>query len=314
MSGTLSKSPERPERSWRIDHSGGGAQGASGRVLAEARWAGVELLLCREDIHRLTHWSIHQPANTIIVHLGGKMRRLQTEIEGSGAHFTPPSPGDIWLVPAGHRYSSEALGQVITYAELRIEPDAEVELTDTRIGQLEHLQPRMAHRDDFLYHSVAQLARLSMADDDVAGMMSDRLQHVLRQHLFREYREMTREARAARPRLSHRRGTVRSLGTLIDERLGDRLTLVDLANHAGLSVHELLVAFRASFGTTPAQYILSQRLARARWLLLHTDQDISDVAMATGFSSHSHFSAAFRRREGVSPGQLRAGRRGFNLG
>jgi AraC family transcriptional regulator len=86
------------------------------------------------------------------------------------------------------------------------------------------------------------------------------------------------------------------------------ITLAALADLVGLSTHRLLIAFRRTFGTTPAQYVIDQRLARARWLLAHTAYDISTIAGATGFCSHSHLTTTFKRHVGVTPHVFRARR------
>lgn len=276
------------------------------RVLAQAHWPGVELLLCREDIRQRTLWAIDEPRHTVIVHLGGAMRELDTEIDGVGATHIPPSPGDIWLVPAGKRYASQATGQVITYAELRVSPMADVDVGVDRRVPIEGLMPRLGHRDEFLHYSVARLGRLSQQDDDVSTMMAERLQLLLRQHLYEGYRlpvPPTMSPTSLAPRMA------RQLSDHIESALGQRIALSDLAALAGLSVHQLLIAFRRTFGTTPAQYILAQRLRRARWYLLNRSDDITDIALACGFASHSHLSAAFKRDTGITPRQFRDGLR-----
>lgn len=283
-------------------------------ILAERHWPGIGFLVCCEDIRQTTTWSIGQPRHTLIVHLGGAMRTLDTRIEGIGATREPPSPGDIWLVPAGGRYVGQARGQVIRYAELRIEPGAIAELPGERTGTLDALRPCMAHRDEFLYYTVAQMARLATAEDDLAAMMAERLQWLLRQHLFRDYRlgGHARIEPARRATLDAR--TAQRIADHIDGMLDRRITLAELAAIAQFSVHQLLIAFRAHFGTTPAQYVLMQRLRRARWLLLNTGQEIGEIALATGFASHSHLSAAFKRQAGISPRQFREGLRTLPLG
>lgn len=101
----------------------------------------------------------------------------------------------------------------------------------------------------------------------------------------------------------------RRLCEYIESALDQRITLAGLATLAGMSVHRLLIAFRRNFGTTPAQYILAQRLRRARWHLLNGNADIADIALDCGFASHSHLSAAFKRDTGITPRQFREGLR-----
>ena len=266
----------------------------------------MELLVCREDIRERTLWAIDQPRHTVIVHLGGTMRELDTEIDGAGSTHAPPSPGDIWLVPARRRYASQARGQVITYAELRLSPAAEVDVGHDARARLEDLTPRLGHRDEFLHYSVARLGRLSRHGDDLSEMMAERLQLLVRQHLYDGYRLPV----ASRPPTTPLSPPLaRRLCDHIESRLDQRITLADLAVLADMSVHQLLIAFRRNFGTTPAQYILAQRLRRARWHLLNGNADIADIAFDCGFASHSHLSAAFKRDTGITPRQFRDGLR-----
>ena len=307
MSDPLSNSPAHD--GWESSREATGAAPAAMppyAVLVQAHWPGVEFLVCREDIRQRTLWAIDQPRHTVIVHLGGTMRELDTEIDGAGATHAPPSPGDIWLVPATRRYASQARGQVITYAELRLSPLAEVETGDETRMPLEDLMPRLGHRDEFLHYSVARLGRLSQQCDDLSVMMADRLQRVLRQHLYDGYR-LPVAARPAPASLSPQ--VARRLCEYIESALDQRITLAGLATLAGMSVHRLLIAFRRNFGTTPAQYILAQRLRRARWHLLNGNADIADIALDCGFASHSHLSAAFKRDTGITPRQFREGLR-----
>jgi AraC family transcriptional regulator len=68
-----------------------------------------------------------------------------------------------------------------------------------------------------------------------------------------------------------------------------------------LKTNQLLIVFRAAFGTTPAQYILESRLRRARLLLRETPHDLLTIGLLAGFGSHSHFTNAFVSRFGVPP-------------
>lgn len=74
-----------------------------------------------------------------------------------------------------------------------------------------------------------------------------------------------------------------------------------------LGVHPVYLArrFRQSFGMTPGEYLRRCRLERARWLLRRSSAGLAEIAAATGFSDQSHFSHAFRKGFGVSPGAYR---------
>jgi AraC family transcriptional regulator len=64
-------------------------------------------------------------------------------------------------------------------------------------------------------------------------------------------------------------------------------------------------AFAAAVGQAPHDYISDRRVSRARALLRRTTLDLGAIAQASGFSSHAHMTATFRKRLGVSPRELR---------
>ena len=64
--------------------------------------------------------------------------------------------------------------------------------------------------------------------------------------------------------------------------------------------------FHSSFGVPPHRYVLARRLARACQLLRQPQPSLSEVALACGFASASHFSNRFRQALGATPRQYRA--------
>ena len=81
----------------------------------------------------------------------------------------------------------------------------------------------------------------------------------------------------------------------------------DLADLAGVSMRQLERLFRSKLGYTIKEHYLRLRLDRARALLTETSLPVSEVALACGFVSPSHFADAFRRRYAVSPTEARGG-------
>ncbi|MCF3932216.1 GlxA family transcriptional regulator [Acuticoccus sp. M5D2P5] len=89
--------------------------------------------------------------------------------------------------------------------------------------------------------------------------------------------------------------------------LEDPLAASVLADEAGLSVRQVERLFRRHVEMTPTAYYIRLRLTRARELLRQTSASILDVAIATGFSSQSHFAQAYRGAFGISPSEERRG-------
>ena len=86
-----------------------------------------------------------------------------------------------------------------------------------------------------------------------------------------------------------------------------------LARCAGISVRQLERLFRQHLGTTPAAYSATVRLDRARALLRLTATPVTEIGLACGFQSPSHFSAAYRQRFGHAPRNERNGAQGLSV-
>lgn len=96
-----------------------------------------------------------------------------------------------------------------------------------------------------------------------------------------------------------------AIDRFIDAHLEDTLRIDDLASLAGLSRFHFLRCFKRATGSSPLQYILARRVARAQVLLGSDGASIAAVAYATGFSSQSHLNAMFKRHVGLTPGAYR---------
>jgi AraC-like DNA-binding protein len=86
--------------------------------------------------------------------------------------------------------------------------------------------------------------------------------------------------------------------------LARRWTLADIAAEVGVSPVYLTQSFQQVEGVPLYRYQLRLRLARALDLL-DTCEDLTDLGLELGFSSHSHFTAAFKQAYGQSPGEFR---------
>jgi transcriptional regulator GlxA family with amidase domain len=89
------------------------------------------------------------------------------------------------------------------------------------------------------------------------------------------------------------------------ERLDQPLTVEDLARRAGMSSRHLGRHFRAVTGTTPLQWLLTQRIRRAQELLETTDDTVDVIAAATGMGTATTLRRHFNRTVGVPPDTYR---------
>ena len=94
------------------------------------------------------------------------------------------------------------------------------------------------------------------------------------------------------------------LGPLFDtmrQRLLERQTVAQLASEACMSERTFLRRFKAATGSTPADWVLQQRLTRAQELLETTARPIQDIAANCGLGSAENLRHHFRQRFQTSP-------------
>ncbi len=116
------------------------------------------------------------------------------------------------------------------------------------------------------------------------------------------------------------RGLVPSRMGRIDPRLLKAVSLVEqrgvaaplaereLAREIGLSVSQFARLFARQFGASPHSYFERRRHEQAVATLQSSPYTVKEIAFQLGFSSLPHFSAWFRRHQGVSPREFRASR------
>ena len=91
----------------------------------------------------------------------------------------------------------------------------------------------------------------------------------------------------------------------INMSIGLPITVRDLARMVGMSSGRFAAAFRRTFGTSPAQYVIWERLKWACWLLVNSNDSIAAIASETGFNSQSYFTTALKGWSGQTPFELR---------
>ena len=216
--------------------------------------------------------------------------------------------GELWIIPAERRYFSCARGAIVHFAEVYLQPKFLDELLGKHVDT-QTVRARTGHYDHFLYHCVQRLAGLIGKKDDVSQMTAHSLSQTLFLHFFSEYTLGSDRGTIAQNTVALSSSEGQLLREYIHERLSEHISLDDLAALVKMKTHDLLMAFPRSFGNTPAQYVIEQRLRRARWLLSETNRDIARIALETGFASHSHLTTTFRTRVGLTPHQFRLSKR-----
>lgn len=91
--------------------------------------------------------------------------------------------------------------------------------------------------------------------------------------------------------------------------LNGGIRLDELAAECRLSRSHFARAFKQTTGMSPMRWLMAQRIACAKDVLLNTDLSLEDIADQCGFADSSHFVRSFARETGASPGSWRRSHR-----
>ena len=94
---------------------------------------------------------------------------------------------------------------------------------------------------------------------------------------------------------------INDLLAYIDSNVDKTLGISTLAKRMNLSESWFKAKFLKNVGMSPAQYIMSRKIERAKTLLQHNGRNITDIALSLGFSSSGYFATVFKRFTGQNP-------------
>src|SRR5229473_2213908 len=156
-----------------------------------------------------------------------------------------------------------------------------------------------------------QRLRIDARAQALVALLRHSLRHNIAEPLEAESLALTLVQRALGPRTTHAAGASAGRQKLVDRAklvltadLARRWTLAEIAAEVRCSPVYLTQVFQQVEGLPLYRYQLRLRLARALDLLAEYD-DLTALGLHLGFSSHSHFSAAFRGAYGCSPSEFR---------
>lgn len=183
--------------------------------------------------------------------------------------------------------------QTVAAAALELNPDR----LDLRLEG----KTRDPHIESIGLLLLAELKQKSVS----SRLYVDSLANILAVHLIRQYAGAVRRLPLYKGGIPERQ--LSQVLEYIHAHLDQNIRLADLAQILDRSPFHFSRLFKQSMGTSPYQYLLNQRIERAKELLKQTDHSIMEVAFSCGFNSHSHLSKQFRQLTGVTPSVYRAG-------
>jgi AraC-like DNA-binding protein len=88
------------------------------------------------------------------------------------------------------------------------------------------------------------------------------------------------------------------------QHIGDPITIKELSRKVAMNECYLKKGFKEVYGTTIFDFYQQQRMEHAKYLLYEKSLSVTDVSALLGYSSISHFSAAFKKHTGLKPCEL----------
>lgn len=104
---------------------------------------------------------------------------------------------------------------------------------------------------------------------------------------------------------SGKRLELSSIKAYLDEHYAEKIVLDDLAERFFINKFYMTKIFKATYGTTIINYLISKRITRAKQLLRFTDLTMDEISVEVGMDSANYFSRAFHKVEGISPSEYR---------
>lgn len=271
---------------------------------------------CRTESHQKKSWGlihadlvqrtglgkeetdIKSARHLILLNLKGNSERGEYFLDDKPAAFVPRKPGAVLFIPAGCSWSGWEVGDATAaYLSISVDRAFVTKLFDqTLSSDPPSLSPDLGCEDSAIMNAARGIGAEVHVRYPLSTLLVESYAATIFAQLVRKQRYVphVRKGGLASANLS------RVLQRIEDD-LATDLSLGQLAALAGLSIPHFCRAFRQTLGCPPHAFIIRRRVERAKEYLRHSSMTVTDVALASGFSSSSHFSNAFRREVGSTP-------------
>lgn len=264
----------------------------------KTRWSGISLDQLLLPPGETPEYALEEFLLTINLGQGFQVERILGRNSQIGFMFT----GAVALCPM---YVSQAIrwDRDAHILSLNLEHELlnrnAVEVLDT--DQFE-LIPHLITQDALIYQIGLGLKTQLQTNNVNSRLYAESAATFLAVHLLQSYstrKSIVKEYEGGLPQQKLRQAI-----EYIQEHLAQEISLNELAEYLGISRYYFCRLFKQSTGLSPYQYVIQQRVERAKQLLLQGTLSISDIAIACGFAHQSHLNRHFKRLTGVTPKTL----------
>src|SRR5882672_10236766 len=242
------------------------------------------------------HWVRHDQAVAMMV----RPSSIEWGSKPSALEQFNYTAGDLALCD---RHLGEWVGVMnVSHLQLGISDAPLMAASDGAYGEVE-LRPSRKFADPRLGALVAAAHAEMIAGFPSGRLFLDSLEQAMAVTLVNGHAVRHRPVQMYKGGLGSAR--LRRIKELVHVKMEDDLSLDEMAQSVGLSTAHFGRMFRKSTGETPHQFVLRQRVERAKAMLRVPDARILDVAVACGFKTQQHFAQVFRDVCRVSPTEYR---------
>ena len=242
------------------------------------------------------HWVRHDQAFAMMLKPGS----IEWGSKRSALEKFDYAAGDLALC---HRHEGEWVGLMnVPHLQLGISDSALMASSDGAFGEVE-LRPSRKFTDSRLSALVAAARAEMVAGFPSGRLFLDSVEQAMAVALVKDHAVRHRPVQIYSGGLGSAR--LRRIRELVHAKMADDLSLDEMAQSIGLSTAHFARMFRKSTGETPHQFVLRQRVERAKAMLRDPGARVVAVAVACGFKTQQHFAQVFCDVCGVSPTRYR---------
>lgn len=261
----------------------------------DSGWSGIHLEQhCQPSFdtpeHQLTMHSVSIILNTVSSErwFNGK-RKNEYQIAGNTA-----------IIPAGTLHRS-AWQQEAQFLILAVDPLLLERLKEELAAPDElELMPHFATLRDPLIQAIAFALKHELDSGNVGNSLYiEQLTNTFAIHLLQKY--CVKPVKTSNYTGGLPKYKLQQVLEYINAHLDQDIKLTTLSELVGMSQWYFAQMFKQSMAITPYQYVLQQRVIKAKQLLNYQGEKIVDVALACGFANQSHFTKHFHKLTGMTP-------------
>ncbi|NJL60892.1 MAG: helix-turn-helix transcriptional regulator [Methylacidiphilales bacterium] len=228
--------------------------------------------------------------------------QLKSRLGGRFGNY-PISNGSIGIIPANIQnwvaWDKNAEFLILTLCPEFVKQISHELLDDNEI----ELIAQVAITDSLIKHIMLALKADIESEYSMGNIYAESLAATLTVHLLKHYSARKLHLQSDTEGLSSYR--LRQAIEYIQAHLEENIKLSEIATAVGMSQYYFIRFFKQSMGMTPYNYVIAERLERAKQMLQRQDMSLGEISSRCGFSDQSHLTRYFKRKFGITPQAMR---------